>query len=66
MSAAASDTPPTKAKMAAILAAVQAYLEEEAQPVSAAPVRSARAWRMAAWQPTVDVQFRHLPWKGRD
>jgi hypothetical protein len=58
--------------LAAVMAAVQAYLDEEAsQPVDAEPLGGQavpwkRAWQMAARLPMADVQFRQpRSWTGR-
>jgi hypothetical protein len=51
--------------MAAIMAAVQAYLEEE-EPGGVQLNAPWRAWKMTAWRPIIDARFqRRLPWKGR-
>ena len=49
------------------MAAMQAFLEDEAQGVSSRTAKSARAWKMAAWRPIKDAQlWSGLRWKGRD
>ena len=53
--------------MAAVMGAVQAYLDEEARSEKLPGRRSLRAWKLAARQPITDVQFRSGPsWTGRD
>ena len=53
--------------LAAVMAAVQAYVDdEEANARAAEPPPPSRAWRLAAWLPTADAQLaRHRSWTGR-
>ena len=53
--------------MAAMMAAVDAYLEEEAAATGSQSREAPRAWRLAAWQPSITGRlWRRLPWNGRD
>ena len=57
--------PPTKL-MVAVMAAVQAHLDDEARSQDLQASKPVRAWKLAAWKPIMDAQFRRdLPWKGR-
>ncbi len=53
--------------LAAVMGAVQAYVdEEEANAHTQEPLPPSRAWRLAAWLPTADIQLgRHRSWTGR-
>ena len=61
-----SDSPEVSPNLAAaIIAAVQAYVDEEASALS--PQETARARRPAAWQRTEDSASSRGPsWRGRD
>ncbi|MCH7744466.1 MAG: hypothetical protein IIC84_00150 [Chloroflexi bacterium] len=52
--------------MSAVMAAVQAYLDEEANAMSPQADQQGRAWKLAAWHPRLDMRFRRsLSWNGR-
>ena len=52
--------------MAAVMAAVQTYLEDETSAAAHQSSRSQRAWKTAAWrQPVHSRPRRRLPWNGR-
>ena len=58
---------PEPGLQAAIMAAVQAYLDDEDRASSRHDVASLSAWRLAAREPILAVQFgRGLGWKGRN
>ena len=52
--------------VAAVMAAVQAYLDDEAVAEVDEGLPMNPSWRMAAWLPTVDPwASRHRSWTGR-
>jgi len=56
-----------QAKMAAIIATVQAYMDQEMHDVAAEHESASRAWKLAAWMPMTHAQYlRRIPWKARD
>ena len=67
MSTAHFGQPPSRAKaMVAVMAAIQAFLDEE-RSKDVAAARPLSAWRLAAWQLVNASQIRPmLPWRGRD
>jgi seryl-tRNA(Sec) selenium transferase len=53
--------------LAAVMAAVQAYLDQEAKTSDSQTDTRLSAWRITARADTVDTQsWRRLPWKGSD
>lgn len=51
--------------LAAVVAAVQAYLEQEASAASPQPSRTLNAWKLAAWRMVRGADAHHLSWRGR-
>ena len=52
--------------VAAVMAAVQAYLDSEAVAEVEGALSMNPSWRMAAWLPSVDTwASRHRSWSGR-
>ncbi len=66
MSAPSGDPPsPDPKLMSAVMAAVQAFLDQEALSMPTAQATQGRAWKLAAWHPTFDMHLRRgLSWKG--
>ena len=58
--------PPAKLMVVAVMAAVRAYLDDEARSQDLQASRPVRAWKLAAWKPVMDAQLRRdLSWRGR-
>ncbi len=51
--------------LAAVMAAVQAYLEQEARAASPQPSRRLSAWKLAAWRMVQGADAHYLSWRGR-
>ena len=61
------DLPSDPQKLAAVMAAVQAYLNEETSGPVQGAIRPQRLWRMAVWPQLHGAQLlRGTPWKGRN